>query len=94
MPTGDIERLARAICGQDDDPLLFAAAVAIAENHFVRRAIAEQQLAVIERLRDNTAIALAKGGQQFHLGQGKTARGLARQPGNRGERSKTTRKIQ
>ncbi len=60
-PTGDIERLARAICGRDDDPRLFGAAVAIAENHFARRAIQMQQVAVVERLRDATAIALAKG---------------------------------
>jgi hypothetical protein len=60
-PTGDIERLARAICGQDDDPLLFNAAVTVAEKHFLRHAIREQQIAVVERLRDKTAIALAKG---------------------------------
>ncbi len=68
-PTGDIERLARAICGQDDDPRLFGAALAIAENHFVRRAIRQQQIAVIERLRDTTAIALAKGDNSFNLGK-------------------------
>jgi hypothetical protein len=60
-PTADIERLARAICsGLADDPLAFAAAVAIAENHFVRRAIKEQQIAAIKRQRDATALALAK----------------------------------
>jgi hypothetical protein len=66
-PTGDIQRLARAICGPDDDPRVFGAAVAIAENHYVRRAIQEQQIAVVERLRDATAIALAKGDNSFTL---------------------------
>ena len=70
-PTGDIERLARAICGQDDDPLLFGAAVAIAENHFLRCAIQEQRMALIERLRDATAIALAKGDNSLLLGKAK-----------------------
>lgn len=68
-PAGDIDRLARAICGQDDDPLLFGAAVAIAHNHFALRTIKAQQVAVIERLRDTTAIALAKGDNSFNLGK-------------------------
>jgi hypothetical protein len=69
VPEGDVERLARAICGDDDDQQLFDAAVAIAENHLVRRAIEAQQVAVIERLRDRTAIALAKGDNSFDLGK-------------------------
>ena len=66
-PTGEVQRLARAICGGDDDPLLFEAAVAIAKNEIVRRAIKAQQVAVIERLRDKTAIALAKGDNSLEL---------------------------
>jgi hypothetical protein len=68
-PTGAIERLARSICGPGDEPLLFGAAVAIAEAYFARRAIAEQRVAVIERLRDATAIALAKGDNSLMLGK-------------------------
>jgi hypothetical protein len=71
-PTDAIDRLARAICGpQTDDPLLLGAAVAIAENHFALRVIKAQQIAVIERLRDTTAIALAKGDNSFDLGKAK-----------------------
>ena len=55
VPTGNIERLARAICGGDADQRLFEVAVAIAENCLARRAIKEQQIAVVERLRDKTA---------------------------------------
>jgi hypothetical protein len=68
-PTADIGRLARAICGPADDLLSFAAAIAIAENHFVRRAIKEQQMAVIERLRDATAITLAKRDNRLSVGK-------------------------
>jgi hypothetical protein len=67
VPTGAIARLARAICGPDDDPLSFGAAVDVAESHFMRRAIQEQQIAVIERLREATAIALAKGDNSLTL---------------------------
>ncbi len=66
-PTGEVNRLARAICGGDDDPLLLEAAVAIARNEIARRAIKAQQVAVIERLRDQTAIALAKGDNSLEL---------------------------
>jgi len=69
VPTGTIERLARAICGDDNDQRLFEAAAAIAENCLVRRAVKEQQVAVIERLRDKTATALAKGDNSFNLGK-------------------------
>jgi len=66
-PTGAIERLARAIGRPGDDPHLFEVAVAIAENHFARRAIQQQRIAVIERLRTATAIALAKGDNSLAL---------------------------
>jgi hypothetical protein len=68
---GDIEHLALAICGHDDDPQLFQAALAIAENHLLRRVIKAQQIAVVERLRDRTAIALAEGDNSFDLGRAK-----------------------
>lgn len=66
-PTAEIERLARAICGDDNDPALFAQAVIIADNELVLRAISEQQVAVVERLRDITADPLAKGDNSLAL---------------------------
>lgn len=69
LPKGDVEHLAHAICGGDRDQQLLGAALAIAENCLVRRAIKAQQIAVIERLRDRTAIALAKGDNSFDLGK-------------------------
>lgn len=71
LPAGEVERLARAVCGQGDDPPLFAAAIALAELYLLRLAIQQQRIAVIERLRDRTAIALKKGDNSFTLGKAK-----------------------
>jgi len=65
MPAEEVERLARAICANDNDPTLLAAAIAIAENEFVLRTIRQQKIVVIERLRETTAIALSKGDNSF-----------------------------
>jgi hypothetical protein len=65
MPAAEIERFARAICGDDKDPTLMGPAVVIAENEYVLRAIRAQKIAVIERLRESTAIAFSKGDNSF-----------------------------
>ena len=57
MPTADIEKFAKALCGDDDDPSLFKQALTIANNALVLRAINVQQLAVIERVREPLAQA-------------------------------------
>ena len=62
-----VGRLAQAICGGNTDAELLAAARAIAETAFVLRAIRQQKLIVIERLKDATAIALRKGDNSFAL---------------------------
>jgi len=59
-PSGEIARLAKAICGDDCDPALLAQAQVVARNEIVLRAIREQQVAVVERLRDPSAVALAE----------------------------------
>ena len=59
--SAEIEQLASAICSQDGDGALLEQARIIATNEFAFRAINAQKIAVIERLRDQTAIALAKG---------------------------------
>jgi hypothetical protein len=48
------------ICGDDADPALLAQAKVIAQNEMVLRAVREQQIAIIERIRDRATIALAK----------------------------------
>ena len=58
-------RLAGAICDDDEDPVLFTAALAIAENELVLDAIRRQKIIVIERLRETTSIALRKGGNSL-----------------------------
>jgi hypothetical protein len=59
-PASDIERFARALCGDDNDPSLYEQALIIADNELVLCAIARQQLTVTERLRDPLVQALAK----------------------------------
>jgi hypothetical protein len=66
-PSSEIERFAKAICGADNDPLLFEQACTIAENDFVLRAIHAQQLAVVERVREIAAVALVKGDNSLAL---------------------------
>jgi hypothetical protein len=63
----DLERFANALRGDDHDAILFDQALIIAENHLALRAIGAQQLAVVERLREPSAIALAKGDNRLEL---------------------------
>jgi hypothetical protein len=63
----ELERHAKALCEDANDPLLFAQALVVARNEQVLQAIASQRLAVIERLRDPRFIALAKGDNSLKL---------------------------
>ena len=63
----DVERFAIAICGRDTNAALLEQARIIAANEFVLRAINAQKIGVVERLRDHTAIALAKGDNSYDL---------------------------
>jgi hypothetical protein len=67
VPSAEIEQLARAICGDDKDPALFAQAVAIAENELALRAIRERQIECVERLRETTAEPFAVGDNGIKL---------------------------
>lgn len=60
-PSAEIERFAKSLCGQSESAALLGQARAIALNALTLRAINAQKVAVIERLREPTAIALAKG---------------------------------
>jgi hypothetical protein len=59
-PADEIAQFARAICGNDDDPAIFAQAVVIAENEFTLRAIRAQQVVAVERLRESDAVPYAR----------------------------------
>lgn len=63
----ELERFAKALCGDDNDPLLFDEALIIAGNDLVLRSICAQRVAVIERLRDKSSVALAKGDNSIAL---------------------------
>jgi hypothetical protein len=58
--SSEIERMARAICGPDTNPLLFEQALMIAANQIVLLCVRTERVAAIERLRDITATPLAK----------------------------------
>jgi hypothetical protein len=60
VPTPEVEVFARALCGQDTEPQLFAQATRIAENEMVVRVIRERRISAVERLRDVTEVAFAK----------------------------------
>jgi hypothetical protein len=60
VPSAEIEQFARALCGNDRDPVMFAQAVKIAENETLLRAIRKQQVDAVERLRERTAVPFAK----------------------------------
>ncbi len=52
LTDAEITKMAKAICGDDTDPLLFDQAVVIAECELLLRKVRLQKIAAIERLRD------------------------------------------
>jgi hypothetical protein len=61
IPQADVALLAMALCGKSaDDPALFRQALIIAETDLLIRAINKHQLAIIERLRDPSALPLSR----------------------------------
>ena len=69
---GEVACFAKAICGDDSDPALLAQAQVIAQNEMVLRAIREQQIAVIERLREPTEVALTKRDNRLKLAKARS----------------------
>jgi hypothetical protein len=51
-PPEEIDRFARALCGDDPDLTLYQQAAVIAKNAWLLRAIEAQQRAVVERLQE------------------------------------------
>lgn len=70
-PSSDINRIGKALRDGDSDPALIEAALKIAENEMALRAVRQQKLAAVERLRDVTAIALVKGDNSLAVAQAK-----------------------
>jgi hypothetical protein len=62
VPPEVTETVARAICGNDADPQLFARAIAIAENEIVLQAIRAQQIASFERFQGPYVMPFGKRG--------------------------------
>ena len=72
IPSGEVACFAKAICSDDSDPALLAHAKVIAQNEMVLRAIREQQIAVIERLREPTEVALTKRDNRLKLAKARS----------------------
>ena len=53
--------MARAMCGDDINPMLLERALVIAESELLLRCIRAERIALIERLRDVAAVPLAMG---------------------------------
>jgi hypothetical protein len=75
VPSVALEEFAQALCNGDNDPALMAQARRIANNEMVLRAINAQQIAVVERCREPTAIALAKGDNSLALARARSRQG-------------------
>lgn len=73
--TADVERLAEALCGNQQDPVLLAKARRIAEAELVLQATRAHKLAVIERLRDPNAHPFAAGDNRMALAQARSEQG-------------------
>ena len=58
-PSAEVEEFARALCGDNQDPILLAQAVKVAESKMELCAVRAQKIAVIERLRDRHAAPFA-----------------------------------
>ena len=72
VPSAEIVRFANALRGDDSDPALLAQARVIAQNEMVLRAIREQQIAVVERLREPTVVALTKRDNRLKLAKARS----------------------
>jgi hypothetical protein len=71
QPT-EVKNFADALCdGEKADPNSMAAALEVAEREMALRAVRAQMLAVVERLRETTAIALQKGDNGLIIGRAK-----------------------
>jgi hypothetical protein len=63
----EVEQMAKAICGNDTNSLLFEQAVVIAESELWLRSIRMQKIAVVERLNDPWLCSLSKGDRRTEM---------------------------
>jgi hypothetical protein len=75
VPVPEIEEFARALCGNDNDPALFAQAVQIAQNEMDLREVHAHQVYVIERLRAPYQVPFAKKDNSLELGSARFMEG-------------------
>jgi hypothetical protein len=60
VPSTEVEELARALCGGDRDPAIFAQALKVGQNHLMLRVIRKAKVAAVERLRDRHITPFAR----------------------------------
>src|ERR1700675_4998578 len=75
QPVPEVEQFARALCGDDNDPALFAQAVQIAQNEMDLREVHAHQVHVIERLRAPYQVPFAKKDNSLELGRARYMEG-------------------
>jgi hypothetical protein len=68
-PSQEIDRISKALRGDNNDPALVEAAVKVAETEVALRAVRQQKLAAVSRLHDPKAIALVKGDNSLAIAQ-------------------------
>jgi hypothetical protein len=71
----EIVQFARALCGADNDPVLFAKAVQIAQNEMTLRDVRAHQVYVIERLREPYEVPFAKKDNSLELAEWRSMAG-------------------
>jgi|GEM_PF-1751044 len=75
QPVPEVEQFARTLCGNDNDPALFAQAVQIAQNEMDLREIHAHQVYAIERLREPHQVPFAKKDNSLELGRARYMEG-------------------
>jgi hypothetical protein len=75
VPAPEVEEFARVLCDDDNDPVLFAQAVQIAQNEMALRAVRAHRVYVIERLREPYQLAFAKKDNSLELGKARYMEG-------------------
>jgi len=74
-PSEEIDQVARKLCGDDKDLVVFAQAMEIVKNDMILRAVRAQKIAVIERMREPYVAPLCKKDNGLDLAKARSMEG-------------------